>query len=144
MGTQWSERDRPVLVEAVAYCDEHQVVRWHDLTDVTGLDYKEMRHAFDALAGATPPFFGHSDDDEFGVVLFSRPTERARREVGQWPSAESVLEALIQQLVETERDDSQTEDTRSRARKIRDAPTEGGGQVVGGVITAVIAGQFGA
>ncbi|NIL86542.1 hypothetical protein RhoFasGS6_03946 [Rhodococcus fascians] len=111
--------------------------------EVTGFDPKELRKAFDALAYASPRFFEKSGRDEYSADSFSRPTERARREVGQWPSADSVLEALVQRLSEVAEDDAEDAVTRSRARKVLDAVVGDGRQVISGVMAAVISAQFG-
>ncbi|GHP18850.1 hypothetical protein RN2511_035860 [Rhodococcus sp. NKCM2511] len=145
MTDTWADRDPPVLRAAVAPREEKRSARREDIMEATGFGKRTVIAAIDALSAEQPPFFDdlRNHTVNAGYRSVAMPTGHARRTVGRWPSGESVIAALLQQLATTAEDDTQNEGTRSRARKIRDALTDNGGAVLTGVLTSVLTAQMG-
>ena len=78
-----------------------------------------------------------------GLVRFGRVTPKGRREVGQWPSPDIAADRLLAAL-EAAVTNAPTEEDRSKARRVLDAFTSAGRDllvdVAGGVVTGQISG----
>jgi hypothetical protein len=108
----WASRELPVLKAAVALTDEmHIDGRYPDARDIsarTQLDIRSVATALNALDGDYLDLRRTAGDLEaWGVPSV---TSRARREVGQWPNAESLITQLaagMTQAAERESDPEQ-------------------------------------
>ncbi|MFI5476045.1 hypothetical protein ACIA6D_38345 [Streptomyces cacaoi] len=145
MDTTWARRDLPVLDALVQQLDDAAGASFpelRDVTDPTGLDINEVAKAALAL-------------DSAGFVLLSRTagppsgwyvkevSREARQVVGQWPTAEQVLDSLVARLEEAA--DEET-DPEQRSR-LREAASTAGGAARGvfvDVLSSVIAKSLGA
>jgi len=91
----WLTRDLPVLHECLRRIDDGEVLpSLHEVRDAVGLDETQMHAAVVALESASPTYI-----DLEGYFLRG-VSERARRELGTWPSAESVVDGLAAALSE--------------------------------------------
>lgn len=91
----WVSREFPVLEAAVALTDEmHIDGRYPDARDIsarTQLDIRSVATALNALEGDYLDLQRTGDLEAWGVPSV---TSAARREVGQWPTAESLITQL--------------------------------------------------
>lgn len=91
MESTWETRDLPVLEAVVRRFEETaQRVTASEIASETGLAAEGVQKAFRALVAADPPYFAAHDIRAGHYVSVAAPTERARRTVGAWPSAESM------------------------------------------------------
>lgn len=98
----WHE-DREALVKLVElYQDSFRPQTKNDLAKALQISPEDAGKRMLRLASAAEPFglFSDASTYEGREVIFREPTERAYREVGQWPSLDSVREAFIDQLSE--------------------------------------------
>ena len=98
MDDTWAARDLPVLDATVALLEESYMVTVTDIAARTGLDEHAVARALEAL---DPVFLDFrktttGGDPTFWYVL--KVTPAARQAVGQWPTAESLVSALVSQL----------------------------------------------
>lgn len=85
----WAIRELPILTTALLRLDAGEdVAEFADLARETGLSENQLWAGLRALKTAQPPYIELDGKDIWGV------TERARRELGTWPSATSVVDAL--------------------------------------------------
>ena len=116
-------------------------IRTDEVVDAVGLSETEVAAAFEALidvhltGGHTPPRAGHVSHVITGM------TERGRREVGIWPSEQTALERMIEQLQAIADNTDADDDTRSRARKALDSFTGAGRDIAISVASAIVTGQ---
>lgn len=138
----WVSRDLPVLREAARIVDadaNFAGARFHEVAEATGLHVDDVLLAARALESAGLV--------ELRLVMpakagrFVRISAEARRDVGLWPSPETGLDRMIAAL-EAIAENTDDDDTRTRARKILDALT-GAGKTIGlSVAAAAITGQI--
>jgi hypothetical protein len=121
----WTTRELPVLTNILRRFDAGELLV--DLEDVRAelqMTGPQMRAAATALRDAWPPYIelelsgGWTDDHAGGVVL--RVHERTRRELGSWPSPESVLDQLVAALREAAEREREP-DRKGRLRAAADA-----------------------
>lgn len=120
----WTNRDLPILRATLRRFDAGEAMV--DLEDVrveTGLTGDQMWAGIHALRDSYPPYLDFSLVGGWGDGLahgdITSITERARRELGTWPTPENVLESLIQALnAEAE---TAPEEEKSRLRAVVDA-----------------------
>jgi hypothetical protein len=97
----WASRDLLVLDAAVELIDEmYPTSRYPEGEDIaarTGLDAKSVAVALNALEGEFLEVQRTGDFARWGVP---RVTPAARRAVGQWPTAESLVEKLVAGLAQ--------------------------------------------
>lgn len=108
MKDTWASRDLLVLDAAVELVDEmYPASRYPEGNDIAahaGLDVQSVGAALNALEGE---FLEIQRTGDFGRWGVPRVTPAARRAVGQWPTAESLIEKLaagIAQAAEHESD----------------------------------------
>jgi hypothetical protein len=90
----WASRDLPILRAALRRLDAGEdIVDFIDLQRDTGLSTDELWTGLHALRTAQPPYLELTGRDVEVV------TERARRELGSWPSADSLVDALAAAFV---------------------------------------------
>ena len=122
MKDTWASRDLPVLDAAVGLVDQmfadSRYPEGGDIAARTGLDIQSVGLALNALADDFIEVQRTGDFARWGVP---RVTSAARREVGQWPTAENVIERLaagIEQAAETESDPEQKRRLLTVAREL--------------------------
>jgi hypothetical protein len=93
MQQTWMERDLPVLDAAVAMLQDSPMVADAAITECTGFDLADVRHALEALDGT----YVHLGRDMSGFFV-DAVTADARRAVGQWPTGESLVSQLAEGL----------------------------------------------
>jgi hypothetical protein len=90
----WAVRDIPVLNAVVALLEQSYMVTVSDIAGRTGLDLADVARSLDAL-GPTYVDFRKTEtggDPTFWYV--HKVTPEARKAVGQWPTAESLIDRL--------------------------------------------------
>jgi hypothetical protein len=94
----WAARDLPVLDATVSLLEESYMVTVSDIAARTGLDDAAVARALEALDPVYVDFRKTTTggDPTFWYVL--KVTPAARRAVGQWPTAESLIAALAREL----------------------------------------------
>lgn len=117
----WTTRDLPILRGALRRLDAGE--HFPSLEDVraeTGLDVAQMRAGLKALEAAWPPYievsYTMAGPDRVGGHV-KNVSERARRELGAWPSAETLVDRLAAALAEA----ADAEDEPERKGKLRAA-----------------------
>jgi hypothetical protein len=108
------------------------VVEFADLARETGLSDDQLWAGLRALETAQPPYIEVDGKDIWGV------TERARRELGTWPSATSIVDALAAAFAQA----AEAEKEPERKNRLR-AVADGLGGAVRDVAVAVIAKRLG-
>jgi predicted transcriptional regulator len=113
----WGPREMPVLNAVVALMENSYMVTVSDIAERTGLELAEVARSLDALDPTYVDFrkTETGGDPTFWYVL--KVTPEARQAVGQWPTAES----LIDQLAKAFRDAADTEDDPERHYQLRQA-----------------------
>lgn len=119
MEDTWGGRDLPVLqaiVSAFEDPDQYQP-RLGRLTGMCGLPEREVQTALRALANASPPLlqYPRPPEEVTDPIIITDVTERARRLVGQWPTADSLATEITKALSEAaERESDHTKKSRLR------------------------------
>jgi hypothetical protein len=126
MENTWAERDLPILKSALRRLDSGESFpQLEDIRNEVGLSVVQMRLGIDALCGAYPPYMtvriNLTGPDRVGGFVESA-SERARRELGTWPSASSIVDDLVVAL-------NQAAD--SEPRKDSSSKLRGAAQVLG-------------
>lgn len=141
MEDTWGTRDLPVLEYLVEQLDDpnRYWVEAHAIPEALGISEKDMRSALSALASANPPYLdGTGVAESRHLLQISSVTERARREVGAWPTADRLVDRLVASL----NDAAEAEPDEEKRSKIKQVASSLGGslreltvQVVGSAIT---------
>ncbi|MER5539169.1 MULTISPECIES: hypothetical protein [Streptomyces] len=145
MDTTWAQRDLPVLDALVQQLDDAAGAAFPELRDVagpTGLEINEVVKAALALDSAGFLHLSKTAGPPSGWYV-KEVSREARQVVGQWPSAEQLLDALVARL-EDAADDEPDPEQRSR---LREAASTAGGAARGvfvDVLSGVIAKSLGA
>ena len=100
----WVSRDLPVLeaVTGVFNDPDRYQLRLPELIGLCGLPERDVQVALHALATASPPYIQAPQPPEELTypIIITDTTERARRAVGQWPTAESLVARIAKGLTE--------------------------------------------
>lgn len=98
MEDTWASRDIPVLSAAVSLLERSYMVTVSDIAERTGLEQAEVARSLDALHPTYADFrrTETGGDPRFWYVL--KVTPEGRRAVGQWPTAESLIDRLVTAL----------------------------------------------
>jgi hypothetical protein len=91
----WQVRDLPVLRSVVELLDHSYMVTVSDIAVRTGLDLAEVARSLEAM---DPTFLDFRKTETGGDPTFwyvNRVTPEARRAVGQWPTAEGLIDRLV-------------------------------------------------
>ena len=117
MDYTWGPREMPVLDAVVTLLEQSYMVTVSDIADRTGLELAEVARSLDALDPTYVDFrkTETGGDPRFWYVL--KVTPEARQAVGQWPTAEG----LIDRLAKAFRDAADTEDDPERHYQLRQA-----------------------
>ncbi|HTS99950.1 MAG TPA: hypothetical protein VMI33_25380 [Streptosporangiaceae bacterium] len=96
MEDTWGVREMPVLSAAVALLEHSYMVTVSDIAERTGLDQADVARSLDAMDPTYVDFrkTETGGDPTFWYVL--KVTPEARRAVGQWPTADSLIDRLAQ------------------------------------------------
>jgi DNA-binding MarR family transcriptional regulator len=91
----WGNRDVPVLNAVVALLEHSYMVTVSDIALRTGLDQADVTRSLDAMDPVYLDFrkTETGGDSTFWYVL--KVTPEGRRVVGQWPSAEGLIDRLV-------------------------------------------------
>jgi hypothetical protein len=113
----WGPREMPVLTAVVALLENSYMVTVSDIGQRTGLELAEVARSLDALDPTYVDFrkTETGGDPRFWYVL--KVTPQARQAVGQWPTAEG----LIDRLAKAFRDAAENEDDPERHYQLRQA-----------------------
>jgi hypothetical protein len=91
----WAVRDVPVLSAVVELLDHSYMVTVSDVAEKTGLDLAEVARSLDSM---DPTFVDFRKTETGGDPRFwyvNRVTPEARQAVGQWPTAEGLVDRLV-------------------------------------------------
>jgi hypothetical protein len=91
----WGVRDVPVLNAVVELLNHSYMVTVSDIGERTGLDLAEVARSLDAM---DPTFVDFRKTETGGDPRFwyvNRVTPEARQAVGQWPTAEGLIDRLV-------------------------------------------------
>jgi hypothetical protein len=96
----WVSRDLPVLDAVVRLLDEGSVtVAVRDITEVTGFDPKDVDRALNALSGLyVRDYHKLATGGDPNPWYVTEVTAAARRAVGQWPTADSLVGRVAEGL----------------------------------------------
>ncbi|MER5763833.1 hypothetical protein [Streptomyces sp. NPDC002082] len=145
MESTWGERDLPVLNALVQHLDDAGGASFPELWDIveeTGLEVSEITKAALALDSAGYIELSRTGGST-GAWFVKRVSKEARLAVGQWPTAEQLLDTLVQRLGEAAEQETDPEQ-QSRLREA--AGTAGGAarNIFVDVLSSVIAKSMGA
>jgi hypothetical protein len=137
----WTWREYPVLCRVVALCDPRPRA-WVDIDHICeGLDLERRDVELALLALESDGYFETYTDGGMTVSGVGNLHPDARRATGTWPTPASAFDRIIAALEELA-ENSEDEDTRTRARKFLDGAL-GAGRTVGLAVTAAaISGQI--
>lgn len=138
----WNEEHLPVLDAAVHGVDadtQLSGIRIHDIAATTGLTDDQVMRALRALESDALVEVRWAMPARAGRVV--RVSGEARRIVGVWPTPGDAFARMIKAL-EAIAENTDDEDTRTRAKKILDGMTGAGRQIGISVATAVVTGQL--
>lgn len=145
----WNSRDLPVLVAISSLSDELEGVDPDGVAVSLGLSSGEVLAAIQALVHGG---LLHEDPSKVGLnaggeIFYTMPgwlipSAEGRRAVGLWPSEETALDRMVEQLKAIANDTGADETTRSRAKRILDTLLDGGRDLGIAVAAAVITGQI--
>ncbi len=114
----------PVLTALVALLDQSYMVTVSDIAERTGLDLTEVARSLDALDPTYVDFRKTTTGGDSRFWYVHKVTPAARREVGQWPTPESLIDRLaaaFNEAADRETDLSQQDRLRMTARLLSDA-----------------------
>ncbi|MDQ1444166.1 MAG: hypothetical protein QOI20_630 [Acidimicrobiaceae bacterium] len=98
----WATRELPILRVALRRLDAGEFfVNLEEIRSEVALEVNQMRAGLNALTEASPPYirvtYTMAGPDRVGGHL-DAVSERARRELGTWPSPDSIVDVLSQAL----------------------------------------------
>ena len=113
----WGPRDIPVLRAVVELLGHSYMVTVSDIAQQTGLQQAEVARSLDAMDPTYVDFrkTETGGDPTFWYVL--KVTPQARQAVGQWPTAEGLIDRLAQAF----RDAAEREEDPERLYQLRQA-----------------------
>jgi hypothetical protein len=139
----WTNRDLPILAAALRRLDRGEdFLDFEAIREETGLTTRDLRVGLKALEGAFPPYIetewlmGWTEEHASGFV--TGVSERARRELGSWPTPTSVVDQIVESLAAAA--DAETEP--ERKGRLRSAAETLGG-VARDVAVAVLSAKLG-
>src|SRR5258708_40266570 len=134
----WAARDLPVLDATVTLLEQSYMVTVTDIAASTGLDADAVAKALETLDPVYVDFRKTTTGGDSRFWYVFKVTPEARRAVGQWPTAE----ALVDRLAQAFRDAAENEDDPARHYQLRQAAGLLGGSIrdVAGEIVAAISG----
>jgi DNA-binding MarR family transcriptional regulator len=135
----WSWREAPLLQIALRESDAGRDAQFEDLAEESGLDQRVVWQTMKRLhdAGYVEAYFAAADSGYVHEV-----TERTRRELGSWPSPESLLDQLVQAFNEAAEQETEPE-RKSRLRGVAEGLGGAGRTVALDLLSALIRQQAG-
>jgi hypothetical protein len=142
----WASRELPILLAAYARVESGErasISQLEEMRQELGMDVCEFERGLEALANAHPPYIelqlgGGWTDEKAGGGYVDGVSERTRRELGAWPTADTLVDQLADALRRAADDEPELE-RKGRLRQAAD--------VVGGmardVAVAVISARIG-
>jgi hypothetical protein len=94
----WAVRDLPVLDATVGLLEHSYMVTVTDIAVRTGLDPAQVARSLEALDPVYVDFRKTTTGGDPRYWYVFKVTPEARRAVGQWPTAESLISALADEL----------------------------------------------
>lgn len=118
MRDMWLERDLPVLKAAIQVFERQGDPMYvGDIAAAAQLAPATVQRALRALS--TEPFFGKGQETANGNIHWvGKPTGRALRVAGWWPSPEALLDRLVAALEAAGEEDERNPEERSRLRQV--------------------------
>jgi hypothetical protein len=95
MEDTWGVRDVPVLSAVVELLDHSYMVTVSDIAERTGLDLAEVARSLDAMDPAFVDFRKTETGGDPRFWYVNRVTPEARQAIGQWPTAEGLIDRLV-------------------------------------------------
>jgi hypothetical protein len=133
----WATRELPVLNATVSLLEDSYMVTVSDIADRTGLEAPVVARSLEALDPAYLDFrkTETGGDPTFWYVL--KVTPQARRAVGQWPTPDSLVTRLAEELsvAAAQEEDTERKGLLSYAARLigdtlREAAVRAAGQVL--------------
>jgi predicted transcriptional regulator len=94
----WAARDLPVLDATVALLEDSYLVTVADIATRTGLDEPTVARALEALDPGYVDFRKTTTGGEPKFWYVLKVTPEARRAVGQWPTAQTLVDRLAAEV----------------------------------------------
>jgi predicted transcriptional regulator len=113
----WAGREMPVLTAVVALLSDSYMVTVSDIAERTGLGMADVARSLDALDPAYVDFRKTETGGDPRFWYVHKVTAEARRAVGQWPTAEG----LVDQFVKAFNDAAEAEDDAEKHYQLRQA-----------------------
>jgi hypothetical protein len=120
MEDTWESRDLLVLDAVVSYFEEHAGTKFPQVYDIADLIGRDSVEVYRALRALRPTYVELSEVMSGGDPkphMIVGITDEARRAVGQWPTAEGIVDRLTQGLLDAA-DREPDERKRSRLRAV--------------------------
>jgi hypothetical protein len=143
----WARRELPILLAAYRRVESGErpspVGQFEEMRQELGMTVRDLELGLAALADADPPYIelqlaGGWSEEKAGGGYVDAVTERTRRELGTWPTADSLVDQLVEALGRAADDELEPE-RKGRLRQAAD--------VIGGmardVAVAVISARIG-
>lgn len=138
----WGARELPILAAALRRLDAGEYFpSLEEIRAEVDLSADQMRAGLKALEGATPPYIEVAYTMAGAAVVGGHVvnvSERARRELGSWPSPEDFADRIVSALSEA----AAVETSSERKSKLR-ATAETLGSMARDVMVQVAAAQLG-
>lgn len=141
MESTWAPRDLPVLDATVRLMETNPFPSVRDIAAVAGMNIETTGRAIQDLDGTFLELSKSYGGPESWNV--SAVTERARREVGQWPTAESLITQLAEAF-STAAEQEPDPDKKSRLHSIASMLGGAGRQIAINVLSSVLGHKLGA
>lgn len=144
MDSTWETRDLPVLNAVVRLLDSGEYVAYvRDIAAETGLEPETVVRALDALEGPyVRDFIKLATGGDPNPWRVEKVTPDARRVVGQWPTAESLVARMAAAFNEAAADETDSE-RKTRLRQVAAFLAGTGQEVATDVLAKVILHPFG-
>jgi predicted transcriptional regulator len=137
MEDTWGSRDVPVLNAAVALLERSYMVTVSDIAGRTGLELADVARSLEALDPTYVDFRKTTTGGDPRYWYVHKVTPAARKEVGQWPTPESLIDRLATafgEAADRETDPSQQDRLRMTSRLLGDSLRAAAIEIVSGVI----------
>ena len=98
MKDTWVGRDLPVLDATVSLLEESYMVTVSDIADRTGLDLADVSRALETLDPTYVDFRKTTTGGDPRFWYVHKATPEGRRAVGQWPTPQTLIQSLAEEL----------------------------------------------
>ena len=137
MEDTWGARDVPVLNAAVALLEQSYMVTVSDIAERTGFELAAVARSLEAMDPTYVDFRKTTTGGDPRYWYVHKVTPAARKEVGQWPTPESLIDRLATAFgaaADRETDPSQQDRLRMASRLLGDSVRTTAIEIVAGVI----------